>query len=241
MAAFCVAGLKIVLSRNATERFTLTLDHLQAEAGDRIALVGRSGSGKSTLIEFLALLVRPAELDRYDIKLNQQCANLGPRLLDGQFDDLASMRARQIGYVPQNGGLLPFISARENALASLRASGFAMDDVVLSNLQGMAERLGISNDLHKRRALLSGGERKRVALLRALVSPRSLILADEPTSGLDDATADQAITVLCETAERHGTICIASMHDTDRARAAGFRMVKVVPNETGETSYVETT
>lgn len=225
-AGLDIRGLRIELRRDQ-EQFALHVPLLAARPGEMIALVGRSGAGKSTLLEFLALLTRPAALDRYALVADGEAQDLTEGLLSGDLGAYAHLRAGPVGYVAQNGGLLPFLSARENALMSLRAAGLAMDADGRRRFDEAAERLGIAGDLDKRRAELSGGERKRVALLRVLSRRRALIVADEPTSGLDDATAEQVIQAFIEVARSEGTMVLAAMHDRDRAEAAGFRLAPI--------------
>lgn len=238
MNLLLVTGAVIEASHPAGERFVLRIPHLAAGPGDRIALVGPSGAGKSTTLEFLALLRRPEELATYMLPGGGGSRDVARELLTGSLDLLARRRAADIGYVPQSGGLLPFVSARENALTCVRAAGRPVDLDVRFRVDHWMSTLGLDRDLDKRRGQLSGGERKRVAVLRALAIPRSLLLVDEPTAGLDETNAEMTINALCRACRDDATICVVAMHDVDRALRHGFRPVPVEKSRNRSSSTV---
>ncbi|NKN31680.1 ATP-binding cassette domain-containing protein [Marichromatium bheemlicum] len=205
---------------DAARGFTLELPELRLAAGERVALVGPSGIGKTTLLELVALLQRPTRLAALEIA-GHDARELALR---GGLNARAAFRARHLSYMVQSGGVLPFLSARDNALAAARVAGERIDAALLERLAIGAERLGLGAALQRGRAELSGGERKRLGLLRVLVAPRPLVLADEPTSALDGAAATTVMTALGELASRHGCAVLIVTHDEVRARAAGFRL-----------------
>ncbi len=138
------------------------------------ALFGRSGSGKSTLINIIAGLVRPR---RGRVRLG------GRVLLDTDRNLFVACHRRRIGYVFQEGRLLPHLTVRQNLLfghwfAPRRAESARLGDVV--------DLLGISTLMTRRPGALSGGEKQRVAIGRALLSKPRLLLMDEPLAALDD-------------------------------------------------------
>ena len=94
--------------------FALTVD-LVLNAGDRLALLGASGSGKSTLLNLLGLALRPDDVVRFVFQDGQTPVDVDALWTEGRESALASLRGRRIGFVPQSGGLLPFLTVRENA------------------------------------------------------------------------------------------------------------------------------
>jgi len=141
--------------------------------------------------------------------------------------DAAQLRQRLIGYVPQSGGVLPFLTAREQTMAPLHLAGLAGSGDARARLKGFAELLDLTDHLEKRRAALSGGQRKRVALMAGLAVRRALLLADEPTSGLDVENARQVMMALAGVAKTEGSVVIIATHDVDLARRAGFRIATI--------------
>lgn len=160
------------------------IDHTQGafrlqasfEAGGGItALFGRSGSGKTTLINAIAGLVRPG---RGRIVLD------GTVLVDTAGDIFLRPHQRRAGYVFQEGRLFPHLSVRQNLLFGQwfsRASGSA------SSFGEVVELLGLSHLLARRPGALSGGEKQRVAIGRALLARPRILLMDEPLAALDEA------------------------------------------------------
>jgi len=222
MTCLELQDVRIEVGRAEGERFSLHIPVLHATAGDRIALVGDSGAGKTTALEFMALLVRPAAVAAFRLRHGDQMVNLRPTVQAGQLHRLSGFRARHIGYVPQSGGLLPFLSAQDNATMTARAAGCASTDEMRRRLEVAMDRLDLRAHMAKRRGQLSGGERKRVAILRALAMPRRILLADEPTAGLDDLRATAAMEALLEFCAVDGSICIIATHDVELARTHGF-------------------
>ncbi len=203
-------------------RFHLTVPEFRLGRGERLALVGRSGSGKSSLIEILAAALRPDRLAAFRVSHPDEAE---PRDLaaawEGEDDDyLSSSRARCFGYVQQIGGLLRFLTTRENIRLSLdlgRQEGA---------VEPLAEALGIARYLESYPDRLSVGERQRIAIARALVHSPALVLADEPTGALDIGTAEQVMRLFVETAESRGTSLVLATHDRALAERFGFRLVE---------------
>lgn len=218
-----IVGARLRVGRDA-EAFDLDIPRLALAPGSLTALVGPSGSGKTTVLELAALLHRPAALARFRISN----ADAGALALRGSLTERARFRAKHVSYTLQSGGVLPFLSGRENALAGLRVTGAILDGSARTRLARAAQILGITDALDKHRSQLSGGERRRIGLLRALVAPRPLVLVDEPTSALDHETAERAIASLRGLAEEHGCTVLIATHDEWRVREAGFRVYQLI-------------
>ena len=137
------------------------------------ALFGRSGSGKSTLVDIVGGLVRP---DRGRIAVDGQV------LVDTERGVFVPKHRRRIGYVFQDSRLFPHLSVRRNLLYG---RWFNREGGAAADLDGVVALLGISHLLERAPASLSGGEKQRVAIGRALLSRPQLVLMDEPLSNLD--------------------------------------------------------
>ena len=201
--------------------YTLDIDCLDVLRGERIAVTGPSGCGKSTALDLLAGILRPDAAERFIFAPDKDVAvDMMDAWESGQLDKLSLLRRRYLGYVLQTGGLLPFLSARENITALRRALGMPDDNSV----DRLAERLGISRLLPLAPHKLSVGERQRVAIARALASGPALILADEPTAALDPVKAQGVMDLFTELAREMGCTVILVTHAPEMARQLGFRI-----------------
>lgn len=154
---------------------------LSVQKGDLITIMGPSGAGKSTLLNILGTLDKP-DSGRLEFK-EQQINGLNAGAL-------ARIRNKNLGFVFQFHHLLPEFNARENILLPIRIGGFPVDDKKALEL---LEYVGLLDRKDHYPAQLSGGERSRVAVLRALINSPDLILADEPTGNLDLANAQKLL------------------------------------------------
>ncbi len=139
----------------------------------------------------------------------------------GRADALADLRARHVGFVPQTGALLPFLTLRQN-IALPQAIAGRPDPV---RLQALAERLEIAGILDRLPAATSVGQRQRAAIARALAHRPGLVLADEPTASVHPTQADAILGLLSELAAAEGVALVIATHDLVRAEAAGFALV----------------
>lgn len=228
-----LAGARIAVADTADAPLVVECSRLLLGPRERVAIVGASGVGKSTLLEFLALLRRPEALDRYCLgPLDAAPVELAPALLTGRLDETARWRAGPLAYMPQGGGLLPFLDAQGNALAGAKAGGLTKGSE--ARIARLAGRLGLTAHLAKSREALSGGERRRIGLLRALALPRAFMVADEPTAGLDAARAEVALSLIVEVCETEGMAAVIATHDEARAAGAGFRIVRIIEEDEGK-------
>ncbi|MCO6459168.1 MAG: ABC transporter ATP-binding protein [Pirellulaceae bacterium] len=181
---------------------------LSLAAGENVAILGPSGSGKSTLLHIIGTLDTPTS---------------GRVLLDGQdpfeLDErrLAHFRNRNVGYVFQDHHLLPQLSVLENVLIPAVAEGRPSREVV-ERAHDLLARVGLADRLDHRPAELSGGERERVAVARALIHQPGLLLADEPTGNLDRTSADTVSRLLLELQRQERAILIVVTHSLELAR-----------------------
>lgn len=155
------------------------------DEGEYVAIMGESGSGKTTLLNILAALDRPTS---------------GTVLLDGKDisaireNQLAAFRRDQLGFVFQDFNLLDTFSLKDNILLPLVLQGMNWREME-ANLLPMANQLRIANLLEKYPYEVSGGQKQRAAVCRALITHPRLILADEPTGALDSRATDALLDV----------------------------------------------
>lgn len=190
--------------------FILQVPDLTVNRGEFLAVVGPSGCGKSTLLDMLALVLAPSAAACFDIYVSLS-DKIQHFLIDSlSVNDKARIRGKHIGYVLQNGGLLPFLNVRENILLTAAISGVRVEP---KEFDGLISRLGLGDQLGKKPQHLSGGQRQRVAVARALVHRPAIILADEPTAAVDYPTALDIRDELKELARAVDSAVIMVTHD----------------------------
>ena len=157
------------------------------------ALYGPSGAGKTSLLEVIAGLRTPI---RGRVELHgRDVTNLPPRL-------------RRVGYVPQDDALFPHMTVRQNIFYASKAKGHAVIDV-----------LELAPALDRSVKQLSGGERKRVALARALLSEPEVLLLDEPLSGVDAALRDRVLDYLVRVRDEFPIPTVYVTHQMEEVQA----------------------
>jgi putative ABC transport system ATP-binding protein len=201
------------------EEFRLSVPQLDIRAGERIAVLGQSGCGKSTLLDLLAMTLEPSdcELFLFEPEADSQ-TDIRAAWARRRLDLMAGLRGRHIGYVLQTGGLLPFLTVRENIELPRRLCHLAPDDTA----QILAERLQIAEQLRKLPAALSVGQRQRVAVARALAHQPTVILADEPTASLDPHTSAEVMELFVELAAQRGITLVVASHEWEKTVALGL-------------------
>ena len=187
---------------------------LKLNRGDNLAIIGPSGSGKSTLLNVLGTLDHPTG-GTYTLN------DVDPF---GLADDkLAAFRNSNIGFIFQEHHLLPQLSVLENILIPTMANGKPTADDV-ARAATLMERVGLADRAHHRPSELSGGERERVAVARALICAPALILADEPTGNLDRKNAQQIGELLLEIQQAEEMILVVVTHSNELANMLGRKL-----------------
>jgi putative ABC transport system ATP-binding protein len=210
MAFVEVRSLRKVYASEGTETVALQDISLNIEKGEFVAIMGPSGSGKSTLLQILGFL------ERY---------TSGTYMFDGKEmsryteDQLAHIRNRKMGFVFQAFNLLSRTSVIENVKLPLLYS-----DVPESQWQKRAteavEAVGLMHRIHHHPAQLSGGEKQRAAIARALVMRPQIIFADEPTGNLDSRSGGIVMKTLEELHVEHRHTIVLVTHETYTAESA---------------------
>jgi putative ABC transport system ATP-binding protein len=210
--------------RDADRVFRLDVSNLHLAPGTVVALGGPSGSGKTLLLELLGLLRRPNPPARFSFHSAGGKVTDLAHLWSGRSAELAATRGRLFGFVPQSGGLLPFLTVAENIRLTQRIAGREEPQWVDSLL----ETLGLASIRHLRPGALSIGQRQRTAIARALAHRPALILADEPTAALDPDASDTVMRLFLSLA--HGTGCgvFLSSHDLDLVDRHGISRLSLV-------------
>ncbi|MDF7679326.1 ATP-binding cassette domain-containing protein [Enterobacteriaceae bacterium ESL0689] len=186
------------------------LPQLELQPGQVIAVTGESGCGKSTLLEAIGLLLRPATVERFLLDDTQQQQDVAALIRSNQQAELAAIRARQLGFVLQNGGLLPYLTVRDNIQLPGQLLNMAVDK---QRLDRVIERLKLAPLLTRYPAQLSFGERQRTAFARAVAHHPCLVLADEPTAALDPHNARQLFSLFIDLVKQEGMMALVVCHD----------------------------
>lgn len=180
------------------------------DEGEYVAIMGESGSGKTTLLNILAALDHPTS---------------GTVLLDGKDisaireNQLAAFRRDQLGFVFQDFNLLDTFSLKDNILLPLVLQGMNWREME-ANLLPIANQLRIANLLEKYPYEVSGGQKQRAAVCRALITHPRLILADEPTGALDSRATDALLDVFQQINQTGQTLLMVT-HSVKAASRAG--------------------
>ncbi|MET7807188.1 ABC transporter ATP-binding protein [Micromonospora chersina] len=189
--------------------------NLSVEMGEYLTIVGRSGSGKSTLLNVIGLLDRATE---------------GAYILDGvnvqslTDRETAALRAQRIGFVFQAFHLMPHRSATENVAMALLYRGTTQAHRRKAAHEAL-DRVGLGHRLEALPTEMSGGERQRVAVARALAAQPALLLCDEPTGNLDSESAELVLDLI-DSLRQDGLTVLMITHD-ERVAARGSRRVEI--------------
>lgn len=206
-------GVAKSFARGGEEVSVLEGVELRLAPGETCAIVGPSGSGKSTLLAILGGLEPPTR---------GQVLFEGSELFARGERELARLRNRAIGFLFQAHHLLPQLTALENALVpTLVKGGENLRAEREERARELCARVGLAARLAHRPGELSGGERARVALVRALVNRPKLLLADEPTGALDARTADELAALLAAQNEVEGLALVVVTHSERLAAKMG--------------------
>lgn len=212
MSILEVNGLKKVyttrFSGNKVE--ALRNVNFSVEEGEYVAIMGESGSGKTTLLNILAALDRPTggtvQLD-------------GKNLASIKDSEIASFRREHLGFVFQDFNLLDTFSLEDNIYLPLVLAGKQYQEMH-SRLEPLAKKLGITSLLKKYPYEVSGGQKQRAAVARALITDPRLVLADEPTGALDSRATDELLR-LFNTINEDGQTILMVTHSVKAASHAG--------------------
>lgn len=194
--------------------FELVVPRLRVAAGQLVGVVGESGCGKSTLLDMLALVMAPTHAQRFELDLGAEGGrhDLAALWVCDAEAALAALRRDHLGYVLQTGGLLPFLSVRDNIALPARIKGNLTGR---DHIAGLARRVGLEGCLERLPEALSIGQRQRAAILRAIVHGPQLVLADEPTASVDKTRARAIFDDMQSLAQEDGAAVVVVTHDVE--------------------------
>lgn len=212
MAILTVKNLGKVYSSRLGENQVTALSGVEfsVERGEYVAIMGESGSGKTTLLNILASLDKPTsgEVFLEDLSLSSISEK-----------QLASFRRDNLGFVFQDFNLLDTFSLKDNILLPLVLAKMPYAEME-ERLVPLAEKLSISDILEKYPYEVSGGQKQRAAVARAVITRPKLLLADEPTGALDSRSTDSLLDIF-ESLNRDGQTILMVTHSVKAASRAG--------------------
>ena len=192
--------------------------NLHVSPGECIAIVGPSGSGKSTLLYILGLLRKP---DQGTFSMNEQ------DVFDLDEEQRRLLRLHEVGFVFQQAHLISYLTVLEQLELIQENKGIDAKQLLV--------KLGLEHRLHHLPTTLSGGEKQRVAVARALINSPQLILADEPTASLDYENGRRVMELLSQQAHREGRSVVVITHD-ERMLDVCDRVLRVIDGTLTEVS-----
>lgn len=188
--------------------------NLTLQRGEAVSIMGPSGSGKSTFLYILGALEAPSA---------------GTVTLEGEnpfaLDEArqAAFRNKRIGFLFQDHCLLPQCSVIENVLTPVLVDG-KPDEVTRARAALLIEQVGLRERMHHKPGELSGGEKQRAALARALIREPLLLLCDEPTGNLDQHSAGTVADLLLDLQKRQNTMLVVVTHSAELAGRLPMRL-----------------
>ncbi|OGO77952.1 MAG: nitrate/sulfonate/bicarbonate ABC transporter ATP-binding protein [Clostridiales bacterium GWB2_37_7] len=177
------------------------------ESGDIIAMIGPSGCGKSTFLHVLSGIIK-----EYDGLVTLNGTGLNPKLHD-------------IGFIPQNFGLLPWKNVEKNCLLSLKIKNKIIDSELIEKIDYIMNRLNIQDLKNRYPKELSGGQKQRASIARAFIMNPDLLLMDEPFSALDAITREEAQELFIDVWNQYKPTTIFVTHSIEEAIYMGKKIV----------------
>lgn len=180
--------------------------NLSVNDGETVALMGRSGSGKSTLLNIIGGLISPSE---------------GEVEIDGEVTDytdtnsLYKLRREKVGYVLQDFALISRKDVLNNVTFAVRSKEYKENHY--AKVKEMLEEVGLSEKINSYPFQLSNGEKQRVAIVRALVDDKKILLADEPTGALDNQNAEIIMDIIKAKVKENNMAALIVTHDKEVA------------------------
>jgi putative ABC transport system ATP-binding protein len=203
VSVITASGLTKTFGSGESAVAAVTGADISVDAGEIVLLLGPSGSGKTTLVSMLGGLLTPTT-GTVEIE--------GVGVLH-QGHDTPGIRLRSIGFVFQSFNLLGSLTAVENVALPLRLLGIRRA-VAITSASALLGSIGLGTRRDAYPGTLSGGEKQRVSLARALVARPRVLLADEPTASLDTTRGREAMELLRRSVHQGGQACVVVTHDT---------------------------
>lgn len=180
---------------------------MKISSGDIYAVIGPSGCGKSTLLHALSGIIK----------------NYGGQILIN--NEGINPKNHNIGFIPQNFGLLPWKNVQKNCLLSLKIKGKVIDSAIINRIEYILNKLNIKHLMDRYPNELSGGQKQRVAIARAFIMNPDLLLMDEPFSALDALTREEAQELFIDIWNQYKTTTIFVTHSIEEAIYMGKKII----------------
>lgn len=181
----------------------------QINKGEFVSIMGKSGSGKSTLLYILSTMDTDYDGELY----------LNNKLITNQTrDHLSYIRNKHIGFVFQFHYLLPEFSVLENVMLPAKKLAEKSHQEIESKAIEKLRMLDIENLAHKKASQISGGEKQRVSIARALINNPTILMGDEPTGNLDSQNSENVFDIFKDLSENQGLSLLVVTHDQDFAK-----------------------
>lgn len=190
---------------------------LQINAAETVTILGPSGTGKTVLLKTMIGLIQPIA---GEVKV------LGQSLLELDASELNKLRSN-VGMLFQGAALFESLSVYENVAYSLRERGEKNEERIAAAVQEQLQMVGLPHVAAKMPVELSGGQKKRVALARALASQPKIVLFDEPTTGLDPTSRKMIDDLIIKLREEYGITGIVVTHDIESALRVSTRWILI--------------
>ena len=212
MALLEVKNLKKIYTTRMGGNKVQALDNVNfsVEQGEYVAIMGESGSGKTTLLNIMASLDKPT---------GGQVILAGKNMADIKQKELCAFRRDNLGFVFQDFNLLDTLSLKDNIFLPLVLAGCDVGKME-ERIQPLAKKLGIEELMEKYPYEVSGGQKQRAAVARALITKPQILLADEPTGALDSKASDRLLKIFADVNEDGQTILMVT-HSIQAASRAG--------------------
>ena len=203
-----------------SEVFALRGVTLDVYKGELLMLVGPSGCGKTTFVSVITALLS------FDSGI---CDVLGDNLSTMSEEEKVHFRGKSVGFVFQAFNLLPSLTALENVALPLHVIGMSREEVH-SKVDGVLDKLGLTEKSHHLPHQLSGGEQQIVSLARAIVKDPIVVLADEPTGNLDPAASFKILKLL-EAIQKSGTAVLMATHNYNLVKDRNYRFFEIIKGQ----------
>lgn len=228
----CIMSVSNLECAYRNSQVVLRVDQLEIPRGKLVFIIGKSGVGKSTFIETLGIMNNTIVNKEDSSILLADGSNTMKELKScwqWSNEKLSALRRRHFSFIFQNTNLMPGFSSGENMAVSmlLRGSSFTeAKEYVLS----VMDRLSLDRHIFDKKVTeISGGQRQRLAFVRAVTSEYSILFGDEPTGNLDSATASELITILKEIVRDNNKTAVLVSHDLNLAIRFADVIIPIIP------------
>ena len=208
------------INKTINNKKILTNVNISINEGEIVSVVGPSGAGKTTLINILSTLSKPDITNDCSIYIDNY------NILNSTNNNLSKFRNEKIGFIFQFHELLPEFTSIENIILPNLIKGFTKIESY-ENAKNLLDKIGLKDKENLYPNQLSGGEKQRVAVARALINKPKIVFADEPTGNLDSKNADQLNNLFFELRKKFNNTFVIVTHNEEFANKSD-RKIKLI-------------